>query len=1050
MSADEDDGAGGMGKATLVAVRSGGLSGAAAIGYSTSEGGAQPATEFADFTPDDGVTTFAAGEAESAPVELELLSDRLTELDETFLVRLSQPSDNLVLGDDIEATVTILDNDPAGVSIDVGDGVAVTEGADTDTYAVVLDSQPTADVTVTINGNADVTVNPSSLVFTAGDWDQPQTVTVTAVDDSQLEGEETATITTTTDSADANYAAGALTVAEVQPVVTDNDALVNFAVAEDVVSEDAGTITVEVTRTGATNQAGSVEFALSGTASDGSDYTVLTSSPVTFGAGSSSETIQIDISDDDLAEADEDLVLSLSVAAGSETVLQPGSTTQATRTITDNDVPGVSIDVGDGLSVTEGGATDSFSVVLNTRPSADVTVSIGTDADLSVDRQSLNFTPADWDSPQTVTVSAVDDAIVEPEETATLGFSVDSEDPGYAAGQIAVTDRTVTVSDNDDPSVTVDPVTIDATEGDAATTTVTIRLDAPPISDVTVTLNADAGLTLSRTTLVLNADAPSGTVELGVEDDQHVTGDRSLNVVTTLSAGEGNRYDGADADDIVVNVTEDDVAGISVAPLAISVTENGDAASFTISLDTVPDSPVTVPLSAGPELSLGASEVVLDADTLSATVSVAAVDDQVVNGTRTATVSVQAAVSDDAAYQGIDPDDVSAEIRDDDVAAIDVAPTSVTVAEAGGGAEITVTLATVPAEPVTLGLSPDAGLRLTDAAGNDIGELVLDAANPEARFTVLAVDDDVALAQRDAEVRIEPAQSADPNYAGIDPADVAVRVTDDTDTAGLVILETDGATVVSEAGLTDTYSLRLSSQPLDTVTVDLSASGGAAVDTSALSFDASNWNLPQTVTVSATENSVIDAGGFRSASIRHRVSSADAGYAALPAAELLVRVDDDDSAVRIVNSSLSSSEAGGPDGPSIVTVLVERVGSLEGNVLFSFGTVDGTAEAGLDYVAITDGEGSFANGEGGVFPIEVQLIDDKLEEGDELFFLRLNAVSNAGNGETRLMSPSEAAIRIEDDEANQSRGRSSGSLGGVSLLLLLLAAGLRRGRRNMR
>ena len=68
------------------------MSGAAAIGYSTSEGGAQPATEFVDFTPDDGVTTFAAGEAESAPVELELLSDRLTELDETFLVRLSQPA----------------------------------------------------------------------------------------------------------------------------------------------------------------------------------------------------------------------------------------------------------------------------------------------------------------------------------------------------------------------------------------------------------------------------------------------------------------------------------------------------------------------------------------------------------------------------------------------------------------------------------------------------------------------------------------------------------------------------------------------------------------------------------------------------------------------------------------------------------------------------------------------------------------------------------------------------------------------------------------------
>ena len=69
--------------------------------------------------------------------------------------------------------------------------LTVTEQDTTgDSYTVALDTEPTADVTVTVAGHAgtDVTPNPTTLTFTASNWDAAQTVTVTAGDDADTDG----------------------------------------------------------------------------------------------------------------------------------------------------------------------------------------------------------------------------------------------------------------------------------------------------------------------------------------------------------------------------------------------------------------------------------------------------------------------------------------------------------------------------------------------------------------------------------------------------------------------------------------------------------------------------------------------------------------------------------------------------------------------------------------------------------------------------------------------------------------------------------------------
>jgi hypothetical protein len=78
------------------------------------------------------------------------------------------------------------------------------ESGTTATFTVVIDTQPTTDVVVNISSGdtGEVTVNaPTALTFTNANWDNPQTVTVTGVDDADVDGNVDVTITVAVDDA---------------------------------------------------------------------------------------------------------------------------------------------------------------------------------------------------------------------------------------------------------------------------------------------------------------------------------------------------------------------------------------------------------------------------------------------------------------------------------------------------------------------------------------------------------------------------------------------------------------------------------------------------------------------------------------------------------------------------------------------------------------------------------------------------------------------------------------------------------------------------------
>jgi len=111
----------------------------------------------------------------------------------------------------------------AAVSVSVSD-VTATEAGETATYSLVLSAPPSDDVIVTITPDDQVTVSTSSITFTDTNWDTPQTITVTAVDDTDVEGNHTGVITHTVSSDDAAF--DGIVTDDVVVTITDNDVAV--------------------------------------------------------------------------------------------------------------------------------------------------------------------------------------------------------------------------------------------------------------------------------------------------------------------------------------------------------------------------------------------------------------------------------------------------------------------------------------------------------------------------------------------------------------------------------------------------------------------------------------------------------------------------------------------------------------------------------------------------------------------------------------------------------------------------------------------------------
>ena len=111
----------------------------------------------------------------------------------------------------------------AGVSVSPTSGLITGEDGGGASFTVVLDSEPTADVVFTFasSDTTEGTVSPSTITFTAADYNVVQTVTVSGVNDNVDDGDIIYTISETTSSSDVNY--NGISVSDVTVTNTDDD-----------------------------------------------------------------------------------------------------------------------------------------------------------------------------------------------------------------------------------------------------------------------------------------------------------------------------------------------------------------------------------------------------------------------------------------------------------------------------------------------------------------------------------------------------------------------------------------------------------------------------------------------------------------------------------------------------------------------------------------------------------------------------------------------------------------------------------------------------------
>ena len=277
------------------------------------------------------------------------------------------------------------------------------------------------------------------------------------------------------------------------PITVGDAGTVQFSAATYSASENAGTATITVTRSGGTSGPLTVNYSTAnGTAMAGQDYTS-TSGVLTFAMGETSKTFTIPIADDAFNEANETVNLTLTTTTAGTVIGTQGT---AVLTIVDNDpLPGLSVNSGSIVEGNSGTSDGTFTITLSAPSGQTVKVNYATadgtaiaPGDYSARSGTLTFAPGE--RTKTVAVPIIGDTIVEADETFTLTLSNPTNAtlaPNGTVGTGTIVNDDIanvppvansqTVSTNEDTAVAI---TLSATDKETPAANLTYRLVSGP------------------------------------------------------------------------------------------------------------------------------------------------------------------------------------------------------------------------------------------------------------------------------------------------------------------------------------------------------------------------------------------------------------------------------------------------------------------------------------------------------------------------------------------------------------------------------------------
>jgi uncharacterized delta-60 repeat protein len=719
-----------------------------------------------------------------------------------------------------------------------------------------------------------------------------------------------------------------------------------------------------------------------------------------------------------------------------------------------------------GLTVSETGTSRVFDVHLNVQPSSNVQINVisGDTGEVGIDKAVLTFSPANWNVPQSVTVTGIDDVIDDGDQTTLITLSIDDANSDDFFDQLLDQYIQVVTLDDDivspELSLTIDRESIAENAGSSAATA-TVSRSGSTSTALTVLLSSDD---TSEATVPLTVTIPVGQSEvqfpIDAVDDAIDDGTRTV----TITATAANFISGSDT----VDVSDNDTAGITVSAISGNTTEAGGTASFTVVLTSEPTANVVIGVSSSDtsEGTVSTTSLVFTAANWGTpqTVTVTGADDATDDGDIAYNIVMASAVSTDVNYNGVDIPDALVTNVDNDTAGITVSAISGNTTEAGGTASFTVVLASEPTANVVIGVSS------TDASEGTVStaSLVFTAANwntPQS-VTVTGMDDLFVDGDVGYNIVLGTAASADLAYNGLNPADLTVVNLDNDSPIVNPYFPIDGRLVTGGTAYTlgrepkaDQFSasvLQLSDGVAQRITEGEAIltggkkpkigsaldyyqwSFGTVVDVTAFQLNA--WRNPNsegdnfrfeyslnggpwlaltTVTASTSQSNGIDLSASPlNGNLIVRVVDTDRSPAALRVTPLLDSVQVDsmyfsslitDLRPRVDITTTDSSSAESPLDIGTFTVTREgRSGELQ-----VFYTISGSANAGADYVALT-GVATIAAGQSST-TITVTPVNDSEGEGNETVVVTLSFDDGYAY---KVGVSSSASVNIADDDLN--------------------------------
>ncbi|PRY96370.1 gliding motility-associated-like protein [Marinilabilia salmonicolor] len=480
----------------------------------------------------------------SQSISIAGVNDLTAEGDETIVVTISSVENALENGIQ-EVSATILDDDVPGIRPTIFDANTITsENGLSDSFTIQLNTQPSSNVVVEITGldNSEGALSTTEITFTPQNWNEAQLITITGVDDNEVDGNITYTLTLTVDDTQSDAAYHGI---ETTVEVTNND---NDSAGFDLNITNSHTQTNEsgtrdvFTVVLLSQPTSNVVFAISGL-----DETegALSSSALTFTPQNwnTQQTVTITGVDDDEVDGNIDYTLTVAVVDEQSDATYHGQSETLLVTNIDDDLAGLVVSTtNETLTTDETETSSSFEVSLSSRPASEVVISIsGLDtSEGSLDKEQLTFTPDNWSQPQTVTLTGLDDFLVDGDISFTLSLTVENSLSSSDYHDLT-TEISATNTDNDEAAIVITLANDELhTSEDGTPDSFTVRLNSQPINQVVINISgtdASEG-TLNTNELIFSEENwnTEQTITITGVDDEAVDGDIRYTLTLTVDS----------------------------------------------------------------------------------------------------------------------------------------------------------------------------------------------------------------------------------------------------------------------------------------------------------------------------------------------------------------------------------------------------------------------------------------------------------------------------------------------------------------------------------